>query len=284
MKLLGLGDNVTDAYLFRNELYPGGNAANVSVLARRAGATKTGYLGVVANDVTGRHFLSALAAEEVDTSRVRVGVGRSACNYITLDKQGDRVFSGNNGQETVQNLFSPVLTVQDQEYAAGFDVIHTSIHSGIDWTVLGGLAQRSSLSMDFSSDGFTHDNVARLAPLLRFAFFSAGSRPEKEVRNFAAFAANCGIEQVVFTMGVRGACGISQGTFWQGQAYPVEAVDTLGAGDAFIAAFLTNFADRADASQSADRAARFAAECCLHYGAYGHPLSIEESGLFSDLS
>ena len=29
MKLLGLGDNVMDAYLFRGELYPGGNAANV---------------------------------------------------------------------------------------------------------------------------------------------------------------------------------------------------------------------------------------------------------------
>ena len=28
MKLLSLGDNVFDAYLFRGELYPGGNAAN----------------------------------------------------------------------------------------------------------------------------------------------------------------------------------------------------------------------------------------------------------------
>ena len=43
MNLLGLGDNVFDAYLFRGELYPGGNAANVSVLAKRAGAERTGY-------------------------------------------------------------------------------------------------------------------------------------------------------------------------------------------------------------------------------------------------
>ena len=42
MKLLGLGDNVFDAYLFRGELYPGGTAANVSVLAKRAGAERTG--------------------------------------------------------------------------------------------------------------------------------------------------------------------------------------------------------------------------------------------------
>lgn len=283
MKLLGLGDNVTDAYLFRGELYPGGNAANVSVLARRAGA-ESGYLGVVANDTTGRHFLGALAEEGVDTSRVRVGVGRSACNYITLDEQGDRVFSGNNGRETVQNLFAPVLTGEDRAYAAGFDVIHTSIHSGTDWTVLGGLSRLAALSMDFSNDGFTHDNVAALAPLLRYAFFSAGGRSEEEVRSFAAFAAGCGIGQVVFTMGIRGACGICDGTFWRARAYPVEAVDTLGAGDAFIAAFLTAAADGADAPQAADQAARFAAECCLHYGAYGHPLPLADSGLFPDRS
>ena len=82
MKLLGLGDNVFDAYLFRDELYPGGNAANVSVLARRIGAEYTGYLGVLADDPPGRHFLAALREESVEVSRVRIGVGKSACNYI----------------------------------------------------------------------------------------------------------------------------------------------------------------------------------------------------------
>ena len=184
MKLLGLGDNVFDAYLFRDELYPGGNAANVSVLARRIGAEYTGYLGVLADDPPGRHFLAALREESVEVSRVRIGVGKSACNYIVLDDHGDRTFSGNNGKETVQNLFSLHLTPQDLAYAAAFDVIHTSIHSGISNAVLGGLSRRADLSMDFSNDGFTHTNVAELAPILRFAFFSAGERSLEEVHTF----------------------------------------------------------------------------------------------------
>ena len=175
MKLLGLGDNVFDAYLFRDELYPGGNAANVSVLARRIGAEYTGYLGVLADDPPGRHFLAALREESVEVSRVRIGVGKSACNYIVLDDHGDRTFSGNNGKETVQNLFSLHLTPQDLAYAAAFDVIHTSIHSGISNAVLGGLSRRADLSMDFSNDGFTHTNVAELAPILRLP----SSLPEK---------------------------------------------------------------------------------------------------------
>lgn len=56
---------------------------------------------------------------------------------------GDRTFSGNNGKETVQNLFSLHLTPQDLAYAAAFDVIHTSIHSGISNAVLGGLSRRA---------------------------------------------------------------------------------------------------------------------------------------------
>lgn len=81
---------------------PGGNAANVAVLAKRAGAEKSGYIGVLATDAAGEHFRTVLQTENVDISRLRRGVGRTACNYITLDDQGDRAFSGNNGQETVQ--------------------------------------------------------------------------------------------------------------------------------------------------------------------------------------
>ena len=161
-------------------------------------------------------------------------------------------------------------------------MIHTSIHSGISNAVLGGLSRRADLSMDFSNDGFTHTNVAELAPILRFAFFSAGERSLEEVHTFAKYAADCGIPQVIFTMGTRGACGISQGQFWQADACVIQPVDALGAGDAFIAAFLYTFWENGgSALLAAEQAAHFAADCCLHYGAFGHPLSLAESDLLS---
>ena len=94
-------------------------------------------------------------------------------------------FSGNNGQETVQTCNRPIITSADRMYAATFDVVHSSIHSGLD-DALPALSHCADLSMDFSSDGFTHDNVARLAPLLRFAFFSAGERSEEQAMEFAS--------------------------------------------------------------------------------------------------
>lgn len=271
MKLLGLGDNVMDAYRYRGEWYPGGNAANTAALAKRAGAFRSGYLGILADDAPGRHFKASLAQEGLDLSRLRIAHGCTACNYIELDAQGDRIFTGNNGSDTVQGMVQLLLGEGDRAYSADFDVVHTSIHSMLD-RELPALALRTRLSMDFSNDGFTHINVAQLAPFLSFAFFSAGARGADEVRSFAHYAQSCGVGTVVFTMGTRGAYILEQDREYRQAAFPVEAVDALGAGDAFIAAFLVRYLDsNGDTALSAEYAARFAATCCGHYGAFGHP-------------
>lgn len=270
MKLLGLGDNVMDAYLFHNKLYPGGNAANVSVLAKRAGAEKTGYIGILADDAPGRHFKNVLETEEVDLSRLRIASGKTAMNYITLSTNGERVFSGNNGCDTVQNMFSLKLNRFDREYAAGFDILHTSIHSMVN-EELPALSHITYLSMDFSSDGYTHVNVADLSPLLTFAFFSAGDKDAVGVKDFAHYASECGARNVIFTLGLRGSYILSNGMEYKTPAVILDqTVDTLGAGDAFIAAFLVNYQNtNGNIEASANAASVFSADCCQHYGAFG---------------
>jgi len=49
VKILGLGDNIIDRFVDRGIDYPGGNAVNVAVYARRLGA-ESGYLGVFGDD------------------------------------------------------------------------------------------------------------------------------------------------------------------------------------------------------------------------------------------
>ena len=101
--------------------------------------------------------------------------------------------------------------------------------------------------------------------------------------DFLAFAAASGAEEVVCTLGVHGSCGISRGQRWQVPAHLVQAEDALGAGDAFIAAFLTAFYGRGgDAPAAAEEASRFAAACCAGYGAFGHPFPIADSRLLPE--
>lgn len=276
MRLLGIGDNVMDAYLFQNKLYPGGNAVNVAVLAGRFGA-QAGYLGILANDAPGRHFRSALLEEGLDLSRLRTGEGRTACNYITIDESGDRHFAGNNGSDVVQMMYALALNRADCDYVSTFDIAHTSIHSLID-AYLPALSHKTQLSMDYSNDGYTHQNIAQLAPLLSFAFFSGGGKSDEEVRGLARYTANHGARTVIVTRGMRGSYIFENGKEHFQQAYAAErVVDALGAGDAFIASFLTAYANsKGDIPASAEAASRFAGKCCAHFGAFDHAMALPQ--------
>lgn len=55
-------------------------------------------------------------------------------------------------------------------------------------------------------------------------------------------------------------------------------IDTLGAGDSFIAGFLTAFCEKQDIMHALRKAAETAAKTCGVYGAfgYGHPFRLED--------
>ncbi|MEM1485894.1 PfkB family carbohydrate kinase [Oscillospiraceae bacterium PP1C4] len=273
MKIIGIGDSVIDAYLHQKKLYPGGNSVNVPVLAKRFGAEQAAYIGVLGNDAPGRHFLKALHSEGVDSSHVRVVEGITAQNLIQLDESGDRHFVGNNGREVAQYRVRLALTAQDIHYIENYTLAHTSVHSFID-DLLPAIARRTDISMDFS-DGYNLQNIAKLCPLLRFAFFSGGSKSEQEVHDLAAYALECGARTVVVTRGIKGSYLLESGRSHTQSSVKTQVVDALGAGDSFIAAFLTYYMDnKGDMGSAALAASKYAAKCCGHYGAFGNAMEL----------
>ena len=80
---------------------------------------------------------------------------------------------------------------------------------------------------------------------------------------------SAGARQVVVTCGVRGAFFSDGGALRHVPATPVQVVDTCGAGDSFIASFLTAFCcERRDAAEALHKAAAAAAETCTHIGGF----------------
>lgn len=63
--LLCIGDNVVDLYLDKGVFFPGGNALNVAVLARRFGLADVAYMGIVGNDREGDHVRACMLAESL---------------------------------------------------------------------------------------------------------------------------------------------------------------------------------------------------------------------------
>ena len=93
MKLIAAGDNVVDYYQDQETFYPGGNALNVAVLARRLGH-ETSYIGILGSDEAADHVLNVLKLEKVNADLIRRAYGENGMAVVTLDERGDRIFAG----------------------------------------------------------------------------------------------------------------------------------------------------------------------------------------------
>lgn len=263
----GIGDNVLDCYVDEGLAYPGGNALNVAAYSRRLFGSRASYLGVVGTDRFADHLLDALARVGVETPGVRRAAGPNGMAFVALDADGDRRFVGSNRGGAQEGLRLRV-TEADREHLAGFASVHTSTYSAVDADVAV-LAEGSSVSFDFSTDA-DRDRIARLAPALGVAFFSGAALTATEVDALGDFAVASGCGSAVVTLGSRGAVGFERGRRTAVGVRPVQAVDALGAGDAFITGYLTARDAGADLEQRLAVAATAGAAACLCRGAFGY--------------
>ncbi len=258
-RLLTLGDNVVDCYPELAVMFPGGNAVNVAVHARRVGAA-TRYVGVLGSDVAGELIRRALCHEEVDTSLVRTVAGPNAHAVVRV-VDGNRVFA--HGDVGVSRF-----TVSEKELAAvaAAELVHTGECSMLepDLPRIAEAARR--LSFDFSERPWEY--VRQHARHADVAVLSASSSSDPVT--LARAVADLGPSVVAVTQGEQGATLLVDGRTLQAPAGHGAIVDTLGAGDAFIARLLVGLAldERPELVLSA--ATRYATATCAEHGAFGH--------------
>ena len=273
MKMIGVGDNVVDCYLDQRMYYPGGNAVNVAVNCRRNGASPVAYMGIFGDDPEAGHIQRCLDIEGVEWSRSRRVYAASGHPAVNLSPDGDRVFVG-GPKNTAQHIFRIRLTPPDLDYIGGFDLCHSSCYSGIE-PELPNLASRVDLSFDFSTRN-EDDYIDAVCPHLRLAFFSGAALTETRLDSIIQRCHERGTEIVGIPLGSRGALFSRLGKrFFQPVKPARSVVDTMGAGDSFIAGFLTRYHEGGDMAASLDYAAGRAAETCGFFGGFGHPRAFE---------
>ena len=276
MKLLAIGDNVVDCYLHQKTYYPGGNAVNVAVNCHRFGGDRTAYLGVFGTDQKAEHLQNCLKQEGVEFDRCRRLVGRSGAPLVNL-VDGDRVFVRSR-KDTAQHLVRLNLTKADLAYLGDFDLVHTSCFSYLE-SLLPEIARRCLVSYDFSTHQREDFYLRQVCPHLKFAFFSGADLTKSQQEALMDTCHAYGTEIVGITMGVKGSYFSHRGERFQHGIVPVEAVDTLGAGDAFISGFLTAYMNNQGQMLPAldEAAARGAAACAYSGGwGYGHAFDGDE--------
>lgn len=96
ISVLGFGDNVVDKYEHIKTMYPGGNAVNFAVFAKKLGVDRSAYMGIFGSDEEAEHVIASLEDEGVELLRCQQVLGVNGAARVTVDETGDRIFLGSN--------------------------------------------------------------------------------------------------------------------------------------------------------------------------------------------
>lgn len=289
MKVIGIGDNVCDKYVHLQTMYPGGQALNFAVYTKMLGADSS-YMGVFGRDEAADHVIRTLDELKVERSRCRQHDGENGYARVTL-VDGDRVFLNSNKGGIAKE--KPLdLSEEDLAYLTEFTHIHTTNNSHFD-SQLPKLSERGfSVSYDFSGQWTNEEKVAAVLPYVSYVFLSCGAIAEEEAKEICRTMHDKGAQMVIATRGSYGAMLYDGQDFYIQPPKLVEAVDTLGAGDSFAAAFLLSYMESLtkepdkmkqdrdfysrEIKKAMEKGAEFASETCMVRGAFGHGIGFTE--------
>ncbi|HEY0275383.1 MAG TPA: PfkB family carbohydrate kinase [Paenirhodobacter sp.] len=261
-----LGSNTVDVYADRGLMFPGGNAVNVAVIAARLGI-RSAYIGCFgATDTAGQLIGDALEAENVDVSRVRRIAGNTARTFIG-HRGEDRIFLGFDRGIRPEYTLEP----EDFRFIAAFDALHTGLNNDKNEEMERLAASARMMTVDFA-DHWQPAQRDRFAPLADIAFLSHATGDAAHcVDTMRGFAA-AGAALVVATRGENGAMALADGQVFSQSSAPARIVDTLGAGDAFVAGFLDGWLRGRKTPAALEDGARSAAAICAELGGFGRGL------------
>lgn len=235
---------------------PGGKGANQAVAAARLGAT-TGMVGRVGNDIFARELLDSLRKNRVDVNAVELDTEHpSGVAVIAVDDESENsiiVIPGANGMvgsADVRRLVgilegASVLLVQleipmDAVSAAAQAARRSSIRVVLD------PAPAQTLPVDL------YQHIDYLTPNEVEAGILAGFKINSvdRAREAARLLLERGVGNVIVKMGKTGAfwCNRVEEEFFN--AYQVESIDTVAAGDAFNGAFAVALAEGIEIRQA----------------------------------
>lgn len=248
---------------------PGGKGANQAVAAARLGA-HIHMVGMVGGDVFGAALVSNLAQAAVNTSSVSQAQGASGVAMIAVAASGENsiiVIPGANGKVT------PAVIDQHEALIASSCMVLCQLELPLE-TVTHAIALCARLNIPVMLDpapaaalpDSVWPSIAWFTPNETEAALYAGNTLPAEAAAQALLAR--GVRGVALKRGAQGVYVAEKGgkAAWV-QAFPVQAVDTVAAGDCFNGAFAVALLQGLDPWAAARFASAAAAISVTRHGA-----------------
>ena len=234
------------------EVLPGGGPANTAVALARLG-TPTRFLGRLSSDVFGRLFREHLAKSGVDLSRVVAAREPSTLAVADVDDDGRADYSFHaertaDFQWTAQELADAAQGPVSCLHTGSLGLVQQPGGAAVE-DLLADVRERATVSVDPNVRPLLVEPAAYRAALPRWCAVAdilrlsdddlahlapAGTTPEQAADTFHADGARL----VVITLGADGVFASLDGERLHAAAPAVQVVDSVGAGDSFMAGFL----------------------------------------------
>ena len=228
-----LGDSCVDRY-DTGEVFPGGNPVNVAVYINRLGGAAS-FIGAVGSDAYAELLLTPLAQKGIDVSHVQRLSGSTPISYVEI-QNGNRVFV--DYDTGVMTDYVP--SDDDITFACAHDLVVSDI-----WGHAEPALERihaAGVPVAYDCADLPVDPVSLSAlPFVDIAFFSDDAVDEQGIREEILRVASYGPKIVIAMRGASGSIAYDGTDFYPCAAVQCEVVDTLGAGDSFIAGFLFEY-------------------------------------------
>lgn len=220
-----------DVYHQLDQSYPGGNPVNVAVYGVRLGL-ETAYVGAVGTDSYGQVMIEAINSKGVDTSHIKVLEGNTAITQVTLEN-GNRIFG--DYDEGVLAQFK--LSQSDFDFIQTFDLFVSGLWGMVEHDLSKVKALGLKVAFDFATK-WDSPVVAVAIPSVDYAFFASDEAFTESMATFMKDMQAKGPQLVVVTLGSRGSVAYDGTKFYHYGIVACDVIDTMGAGDSYIAGFL----------------------------------------------
>lgn len=268
-RLPGAGETVLGR---RFEAGPGGKGANQAIGIARLGGD-VAFATKVGEDAFGAEARALLLAEGLPAHGVLTGSGPTGIALILVDAWGNNAISVAPGANAELDSAAVLAALEGEldrcdyvvcqlecplELAVG---LATWARAHGKLVVLNPAPARPIRPDDIGLFDVLTPNEAELA-LLASALGVENGSVEVQARALV----DCGVGTVVATLGDRGAMRVSADGARTFDAYPVDAVDTTGAGDAFTAGLVHALACGRSMDDAVDDGCRSGAFCVTRRG------------------
>jgi ribokinase len=208
--------------------HAGGKGLNQAVACARMGA-RTAFIGCVGNDSAGTMLRELLNSEGIDTSQLVTVDAPTGRAFITVDVSGENtivIVAGANAHVGNSAITVPKSKVLLAQLEIPLDIVTQVFAQAQNAITVLNPAPAAQLSND----------------LLSLCDIAVPNETESAALGGTQFLLGSGVTTIVTTLGERGA-EISDNTSTLAVApYPVNAIDTVGAGDAFVGALCAELA------------------------------------------